>query len=99
MRKFIVTVKLPKDLTHDPRNKVEGVCPVTRQHCTDTTGQHHSFLTEATDRGEIIEQYSTQGYHITRVEEVEVVSHGGDHLDFRGSVISGSFVGKVVHRP
>lgn len=97
MRKFIVTVKLPKAPFHDPRNKVAGACPVSGLHCTDTTGEHHSVLVEAESSQAVFETYRAREIHVTRVEEIQVESaHGGDHMDFRGAVIGGSFVGKVV---
>lgn len=74
---FIVTVKLPKDLTHNPRNKVKGRCRMYQNiACNDRTGEHHSILVESraevsTDR--IQSMFTEKGYHVTRVERVEGV--------------------------
>lgn len=70
--KFIVTVKLPRNKDHDPHNKQEGTCPATAsKYCTDTTGEHHSFLLEA---GSLLEAKTTvtkMGFsHTTRIETV-----------------------------
>jgi len=65
---FIVTVKLKKNPEHDPKNKVEGHCPMGDGHCTDVTGEHHSFLVTGTTVGDIRARWSD--YHITRIEQV-----------------------------
>ncbi len=44
---WLVTVKLPRNRLHDPRNKKEGECPVNTDYaCTDITGAHHSVIAE-----------------------------------------------------
>lgn len=63
---YVVTVKLPRDPNHDPRNKKTGKCPVS-EHCTDVTGQHHSFVVV----GDADLEWAKETYeHITRVERV-----------------------------
>lgn len=75
MNPFLITVKLPKNPDHDPRNKVTGPCPVdmTRGRiCTDVTGEHHTVLVAAPDleaaRRTML--LLKPGIHITRIEEV-----------------------------
>ena len=62
---YIVTIKLPKNPAHDPRNKRVGPCPVST-HCTDVTGEHHSLLVSVDELPAIRQRFS----HITRIEEV-----------------------------
>jgi len=64
---WIVTVRLPKNPEHDPTNKKMGKCPFS-EHCTDVTGEHHSFLTSGYTEEEVRELFKV--YHITRVEKV-----------------------------
>jgi hypothetical protein len=75
---FLVTVKLPKNPEHNPRDKKTGPCPVDGKPCTDVTGEHHTFLVDLdghtldgkdVDAEDVREIY--QGlYHVTRVETV-----------------------------
>lgn len=70
MSDFIVTVRLPKNPEHDPTNKVSGVCPFSA-HCTDVTGEHHSFLGTHNSAAELKRQLTDDyGYHVTRIEEL-----------------------------
>jgi hypothetical protein len=74
MDMFIVTVRmLQKNPEHDPRGKKTGPCPVSG-HCTDVTGEHHSFLLEADDEEaarDLTGKYGkTHGYRLTRLGEV-----------------------------
>lgn len=70
---YIVTIKLPKNPSHDPHDKQIGSCPADHYAqgltCTDVTGEHHSFLVEAIDahtaRSVAVRHGST---HVTRVE-------------------------------
>jgi hypothetical protein len=72
---YAVTVKLPRDPTHDPANKITGVCALPDGGtCTDVTGQHHTYLTWS-DRGieHVREDATRRGFtHVTRIEEVAV---------------------------
>jgi hypothetical protein len=72
MRIFIATVKLPRNPDHDPRNKQTGKCRFS-DHCTDVTGQHHSFLVGAQDEADARSQVGD--VHLTRLEEVVNVDH------------------------
>lgn len=65
--KYLVTVKLPKNPAHDPRNKKAGPCPVSGRYCSDTTGEHHTLLWDGS-REEVDVAFGK--YHITRVELV-----------------------------
>lgn len=67
---FIVTVKLPRNPEHDPRNKKTGSCPASPEGepCTDVTGEHHSFLLRTTDLKAALERLGHP--HITRTERV-----------------------------
>jgi hypothetical protein len=67
MSEFVVTIRLPKNPSHDPQNKVTGEC-LSSQYCTDVTGEHHSFVIEAATLAEVEERLSS--YHITRIEEM-----------------------------
>jgi hypothetical protein len=60
---WLVTVKLPKNPAHDPRAKRTGPCPFSNE-CTDVTGEHHTFLTNAAGLAEL----PKSGWHVTRVE-------------------------------
>lgn len=70
---FIVTVKLDKNVKHDPKNKQTNICPLDIfSVCTDFTGEHHSFLFNAPESwgiAQVVEHWETQ-YHVTRVEGV-----------------------------
>lgn len=75
---FLVTVRLPKNPEHNPRDKKIGPCPVNGKPCTDVTGEHHTFLADLdghTLHGEDVDAEGVreiyQGlYHVTRVETV-----------------------------
>jgi len=65
---YIVTIKVPNDKDHDPKNKQTGNCIVSSK-CTDKTGAHHSYLVEAPSIDEIKGKLVNK--HITRIEKVE----------------------------
>jgi len=71
---FVVTVKLAKNPAHNPRDKQQGECPCATL-CTDTTGEHHSFLMY----GPSVEQVTTSAKvvygHVTRVEIAKIWSY------------------------
>ena len=67
---FVVTIKLAKTNSHDPRNKVTAGCPTSAQ-CTDSTGEHHSFVMVANSVVEINEYMKTRQVHVTRIELVK----------------------------
>ncbi len=70
-KRFIVTVKLPKNPKHDPRHKVTGPCPMNPAvTCTDVTGEHHSELIYLGDIEQIRKMYSDHGFHVTRIEQI-----------------------------
>lgn len=71
MTAYVVTVKLPRNEAHDPRNKVTAPCPVSGRECTDQTGEHHSVLVEAQSATEARDRFTAEGIHVTRVEMVE----------------------------
>ena len=69
---YIVTIKLPRNLHHNPHNKVTGPCPIGLygETCTDVTGEHHSILV---DSQETVQAFLDDlSVHVTRVEEVKV---------------------------
>lgn len=71
MRIFLVTIKLPKNPAHDPRNKVADQCPAVGTRvlmCTDSTGEHHTVPVEARDAVQAICNPAFEDKHITRVE-------------------------------
>lgn len=67
MPEYIVTVKLPKNPEHNPRDKKTGLCPMHYQ-CTDVTGEHHSYLTFAKDAQRAREVAEKVYGHVTRIE-------------------------------
>lgn len=79
MAMVLVTVKLPRNPDHDPRNKVMGLCPVNGFRCTDVTGEHHTVVVvapscltedEAVAYAEIVVRRARPNGHITRFEVV-----------------------------
>lgn len=69
---FIVTIKLPRNKNHNPKNKKTGTCPIVHNNgeCTDVTGEHHSFIGWGTSAEQVREFFSglPYNYHVTRVE-------------------------------
>jgi len=77
MKRYIVTVRLPRNPEHDPKNKKPGVCPLTPGvgryemlwiSCTDVTGEHHSYIEEAESMAEAEAQARIKHHHVTRIE-------------------------------
>lgn len=68
----LVTVKLPRNPNHDPRNKVTGDCPVNDLPCTDVTGEHHTLMLSAMEVADAEDcvRRDYPGIHITRSEVV-----------------------------
>jgi len=75
----IVTVKLPRNPKHDPRNKITGKCPLFKKPfvpfeyvgdfiCTDVTGSHHSYIETGKDLEQIKNRAKSKYGHVTRVE-------------------------------
>jgi hypothetical protein len=64
---WLVTVKLDKNPTHNPRKKQTGPCPLTGKDCTDVTGEHHTKLVIAATEEKV--RYMYKHYHITRIEK------------------------------
>jgi hypothetical protein len=69
MAQFIVTIKLPRNPAHNPAEKQTGPCPVSPS-CTDVTGQHHSYLTEAESERAARTRAEFNHGHVTRIEAV-----------------------------
>ena len=73
MALFLVTIKLPRNPEHDPKNKIAAPCPANRNNwCTDSTGEHHTEIVNAIDEKEIPKLYA-KGTHITRIESVPAI--------------------------
>lgn len=71
MRLYLITVKLPRNTSHDPHKKVTGPCPVTGELCTDVTGQHHTVLYHSDwDIHRVRAQAKKLYDHVTRIEIV-----------------------------
>jgi hypothetical protein len=69
MTPYIVTVKLAKNPEHDPSDKKTAACPASDGcGCTDSTGEHHSFIALGGDITEVQATWTANGYHVTRVE-------------------------------
>lgn len=82
--KAIVTIKLPRNPYHDPKNKQTGLCPINHKVCTDVTGEHHSYIETGNDLVDIVTKarlravgiFPLKGVapftaHVTRVEAIE----------------------------
>lgn len=73
---FTVTVKLPRNKTHDPANKILGHCPVNDSAtCTDSTGEHHTVVidTFSVEQARSIAKSFTGCDYVTRVERVWII--------------------------
>jgi hypothetical protein len=71
MARYLVTVRLPKNPEHNPREKKAGPCPVNAKPCSDVTGEHHTFLVdEAGETVEEIREVYSAWFRVTRVETV-----------------------------
>lgn len=77
MTVYIVTIKLSKNNTHNPKKKLIGRCRYEENTvCDDCDGEHHSFLHQQSDTGRGIadgtvrEHFEKKGYHVTRVEMI-----------------------------
>jgi hypothetical protein len=69
MTPYIVTVKLAKSQEHNPNDKKTAECPASHgSTCTDSTGEHHSFIALGSDITEVQATWTASGYHVTRVE-------------------------------
>ncbi len=82
----IVTVKLPRNPHHNPRDKQTNVCPANQKFydtpfhtvlyfgtvCTDWTGEHHSFIAVGKDLSDIENRAKKQFGHVTRIETVRL---------------------------
>lgn len=68
--RYIVTVKLPRNKDHNPKNKMTGRCPVSGNLCTDVTGEHHTVLISSELSIETVREEWAKKYHVTRVELV-----------------------------
>ena len=80
--KAVVTVKLPRNPKHNPRNKQTGKCPLFRPPyryplfkskeglniCTDITGSHHSYIETGKNVKEIRELAEKKFGYVTRIE-------------------------------
>jgi hypothetical protein len=68
---FIVTVKMPRNPAHDPRNKLTGPCPSNGAWCSDQTGEHHSLLMEARSADDVRNYLTMIKVHVTRIERAD----------------------------
>ena len=74
--KAIVTVKLPRNPKHNPRNKKTGICPLCDlglhvvRMCTDKTGSHHSYIEEGMNVKDIETKAKNLFGHVTRIEVI-----------------------------
>ncbi len=71
--KAIVTLRMPRNPSHDPRNKIIDYCPLSEELaiCTDVTGEHHSYVECGENLGQIKEKALKKfpnALHITRIE-------------------------------
>lgn len=70
MSLWAVTIKLPKNPAHNPRNKIVEGCR-TSPLCTDATGEHHTFVVNADGVPPIKEYFEAHEVHITRIELIK----------------------------
>lgn len=74
MATFLITVKLPKNPEHNPREKKTGLCPLAPypgHECTDVTGEHHSMIRDHPGlTAEQVRDLYQNEFHVTRVESV-----------------------------
>ncbi len=78
-RLFLVTVKVPKNPDHNPRNKVTGPCPVFGNPCTDVTGEHHTLWMVSEDGVHTVLDIAKETYgHVTRVEAYPMPDFEGE---------------------
>jgi len=71
--KAIVTIRL-KPNRFRRQGKITGACPLFtpfQRSCTDSEGEHHSYIEEGASLAEIIEKAERKHGHVTRVEAVE----------------------------
>ena len=68
--KAIVTIKLKRNINHDPQHKKTGRCPIQNCICTDITGSHHSYIETGENRDEIIGKARKKWGHVTRIEVI-----------------------------
>lgn len=68
---YIITTKDPRNPGHNPHSKVTGGC-TRADMCTDSTGEHHSFLLETSVSPEEIKE-ALAPMHVTRIESVTKV--------------------------
>lgn len=70
--KAIVTVRIHRNIKHDPLNKLLDVCPLNFENlCTDATGEHHSYVEEGNSFTDIKNKAARKFGHVTRIEEVK----------------------------
>ncbi len=70
MTLWIVTVRMDKNPDHNPHNKLTSKCPFSKETCTDSTGEHHSFIYNAgnEETAHEVQGKWSNSYHVTRVE-------------------------------
>lgn len=66
----LVTIKLPKNPDHNPREKLTSTCAVSPE-CTDSTGEHHTVAVYTDDE---VDALRTRFGHITRIERVSLAA-------------------------
>lgn len=79
--KAIVTVKLNRNIKHNPHDKKTGRCPLATEEdavnflrtiCTDVTGSHHSYLETGYNLQHIENKARAKYGHVTRIEIIVV---------------------------
>lgn len=73
----IVTVKIKRNIKHDPKHKHVGPCPLNgvvfkAGICSDMTGSHHSYIEKGEDILEIELKARQLFKHVTRIEPIEI---------------------------
>lgn len=77
---YLVTVKLPKNPAHNPRDKKVAACPAMKGPgraavCTDHTGEHHTILVNSTRSSSAVAEWARETYgHVTRIEIADPIT-------------------------
>ena len=69
--KAIVTIKITRNPKHDPHRKRVDWCPLyegKKVLCSDSTGEHHSYIETGNTMGDILNRAKGKYGHVTRVE-------------------------------
>lgn len=75
----LVTIKLPKNPAHDPKNKITAECVVSPE-CTDSTGEHHTIAVRTDAEVDALRE---KFGHMTRIEQVVLPARNDAQLELQ----------------